>query len=521
MPEPAHDPQLGALFYASLQYAPFGAIVASTDQDGRCVYTNPEFTRITGYELDDIPTVQDWLNKAYPDPEYRAWVVGNWPRDVDPENMHRDVVYEIACRDGARKDIQFRASLLCPGRMFVMLLDVTWRRLREEQLRQSARMEAIGQMAGGIAHDFNNQLSGILGFGDLLRTELEQNEELAEYADKIVRSAERAAQLTRQLLSFARPDRLTSAPIDIDATVRAAVALLRRSIDKQIEIEENLGAGGASLMGDAAQIETVLLNLGLNARDALNGSGRIVFETGRETLDTARCAINAFRVEPGEYARIRVRDTGRGIEPALRARIFEPFFTTKPRGQATGMGLAAVYGIVKTHHGAVAVESAPGEGAVFTLYLPLAPAARDPGAAPPAAPRERPQKATVLVVDDEENVAAMATAMLRRAGFHVVVCTNGREAVETYRVDPGGIDLVLLDIVMPEMGGSEAVQYLKSIDADVRLVLTSGYGMTAEVQELLAAGALGFVPKPYRRAELLQAVHAALSNEPVVSYPIE
>jgi len=517
MPSPADDNNVGALFYASLQHAPFGAIVAATDPQGRCVYVNPEFTHITGYELEDIPTVDDWLHKAYPDPDYRDWVVSNWARDVDPQNMQRDVVYEIACNDGSRKDIQFRASLLSPGRMFVMLLDVTWRRMREEQLRQSARMEAIGQMAGGIAHDFNNQLSGILGFGDLLRTELEQDPELFAYADKIVRSAEQAAQLTRRLLSFARPDKLMSAPVDVDATVRAAVALLRCSIDKRIVVEENLGAEGAALMGDAAQIETALLNLGLNARDALNGSGRIVFETGRETLDAAQCAARSFDIEPGDVVRMTVRDTGRGIEPALQARIFEPFFTTKPRGQATGMGLAAVYGIVKTHQGAIRVESSPGRGAVFSLYFPLCPASNEPEAAAPAPPRREQRKATVLVVEDEEAVASMATTMLRRAGYHVVVCTNGREAVETYRVDPGGIDLVLLDIVMPEMGGREAFQYLKSIDPEVRLVLTSGYGMTSEVQALLEAGALGFVAKPYRRAELLRVVDSALSMIPEIS----
>jgi two-component system, cell cycle sensor histidine kinase and response regulator CckA len=391
------------------------------------------------------------------------------------------------------------------GQCAVIARDVTKRKKLEDQLRKATRMEAIGQLAGGIAHDYNNLLTAILGYANILKLESEPGSSFNDAAETIEIAAERAAELTRQLLGFARKGKYRILPVDLHETVHDTVALLSRSIDKNIRIELALEAPSATVMGDPGQLQQVLLNLAVNARDAMPDGGVLSFRT--EVVPTGgRNGGGA-----GESVQFCVSDTGCGIPEDVLERVFEPFFSTKGVGKGTGMGLAMAYGIVENHGGTLAAESREGEGAIFRMCLPLsvenqAPAPRSELISVPGNTRR------VLIVDDEEVVRDVASHLLRSLGCEVVTASDGREAVELYARQGRKIDLVLLDMIMPEMGGRECFLALKAIDPGVQVILSTGYGLEGRARELLDEGMLGFVQKPYRLDQLKSALCDALEK---------
>lgn len=510
------EPSAESLFFSGLENAPFGAIVAGTTPDARCAYVNREFTAITGYTLEDIPSVADWIRLAYPDPRYREWVLSRWEKDVDPGNMKRDVVYDIVRRDGERRAIQFRASLVGDGMMFVMLLDVTERRrAEEERLRfheekiQSERMQAVGQLAGGVAHDFNNILTAIRGNAEMLGLEDGIRGEARELVDQIVQAADQASDLTAQLLAFARKGRLVMGPVDVHEAIGNVRRLLGRVIDRRIDIAVDPRASRSTILADATQIETMLLNLGLNARDAMPEGGRIVFAT-RNVLAGSPGAGRAGDGEPTRRDRIEiiVSDTGCGMDAELRERIFEPFFTTKEPGKGTGLGLASVYGCVKSHGGGIRVESERGRGTTFRVVLPLSAETTRPASASPK--RVVRGAGRILVVDDEASVRDLVERCLLRLGYTVWTCADGQEAVDFFRREHDSIDLVLLDVVMPRLDGAAAFREMKRVRNDVRVLVSSGFERDRRVTEFLAAGAIGFIGKPYSLGKLSSQVARCL-----------
>ncbi len=413
---------------------------------------------------------------------------------------------------------RFRAFRLPGDRLGVAFEDISAqaraeseREQLEEQLHHSQKMEAIGQLAGGVAHDFNNLLSAILGYASLLRMEAPPESRVHEAALTIEQAAERAAELTRQLLGFARRGKLQNKVVDLHETLAEVNRLLERTIEKNIRIVQRLNAPRSTVQGDPSQLQQVLLNLAVNARDAMPDGGDLVFESRLVELDEEGAARFTGAV-PGTYVAVSVIDVGTGIAHEHMPRIFEPFFTTKEQGKGTGMGLAMVYGIVKNHGGFVDVESEPGAGAVFTVYLPAVKRAA-PGEGPAPAP-EGPVSGTahVLLVDDEDVVRRMGTAILSRLGYRVTAVTNGVEAVDYYTQHGASVDLVILDMVMPEMGGHECFRALKRLDPGVRAILSSGYGFDGKVSELIDEGMLGFIQKPYRVAELSSLVANALNT---------
>ncbi|MEZ5988170.1 MAG: PAS domain S-box protein [Planctomycetota bacterium] len=375
----------------------------------------------------------------------------------------------------------------------------------EEELLQSRKLEAIGQLAGGVAHDFNNLLTGLLGNAELLARSLPEGTEDAQLAERVVQIGQRAADLTTKLLSFARKGRQQLRPVDVDDCIREVAALCERSFDKQIEIRTRLAGHGRRVVGDPGELHNCLLNLALNARDAMPQGGLLELKT--DLLDAGQQHVrDAARAE---WVQLRVCDDGEGMDAETQERAFEPFFTTKEVGKGTGLGLSGVYGTVKSHGGEIRLRSEPGKGSCFTILLPLAPeGAREAGAEQPqGAPVGQP--ARILVVDDEEAVRAMATKALGKAGYEVEACPDGASALERY--DPVRHDLVLLDSIMPGMSGEQVLAELRARDPAVRVLLSSGYRQETEDPDD-ASGVVGFLRKPYGLTELRGAVARALAE---------
>jgi len=419
-------------------------------------------------------------------------------------------------REPRRIEITFR-RLTFGGRECVLAVarDITERRRLEDRLRQSEKMQAVGQLAGGIAHDFNNQLVGIVGYADILRAKLGDRPELAQYPENILRSARRASDLTAHLLAFARKGKVLSVTVDLNEIVTEVVELLERSIDKKITIVLDLGADPATTAGDPSQLQNCFLNLALNARDAMPDGGELTFTSRIVHLDDEACRSSPFDLDPGDYVEVGVADTGVGMSPPVMERIFEPFFTTKENEHSVGMGLAAVYGTVKSHKGAIGVASEERGGSTFTVRLPLLVAPREIAAAGESVATATDDHSGwhILLVDDEESVCETTAEMLRALGHRVTVCRNGREAVDLYRRSADDIDLVVLDMVMPVMGGGATFDELAAIDPGVPVLLASGYSLEGDAQEILDRGARGFVQKPFSKDELSRAVREALTAD--------
>jgi PAS domain S-box-containing protein len=392
------------------------------------------------------------------------------------------------------------------------LRDVTEHRRVSERLHQSEKLEAIGQLAGGVAHDFNNQLSGILGLAELLQLELADRPDCLELVSGILGSVERASNLTGQLLAFARRGKVLSVPVDLHELVQEVLALLRRSIDKRIRVRHVRAAPVAKTRGDPSQLHNALLNLALNARDAMPSGGELTFESGTVRLAAAEAWAESLNVEPGDFAYVQVTDTGVGMDEETRRHIFEPFFTTKPKGQGTGMGLAAVYGTVKNHQGTIRVTSQSGQGACFRILLPRCEETAPRSVARPTPSPSHEGNATILLVDDEEVVRRTARRILERLGYTVLTARNGAEGTECYRKQWREIDLVILDMQMPVMGGQETFTSMQAINPEVRVLLASGYSLDRDTQSLLARGARGFLQKPLRMATMVQEISKLLED---------
>ena len=388
--------------------------------------------------------------------------------------------------------------------------DITGQKKLEQQIMQAQKMESIGTLAGGIAHDFNNLLGGILGYASLMKSKIAKDHEAFKYANTIETSATRAAELTAQLLAFARGGKYEVTVLNLNAIINETLEIIGRTIDKSIEIETDLQDGLVTVEADAVQIEQVVMNLCVNARDAMPNGGKLIIETGIERL-TEEYVHSHMGAKEGLYVRMSLTDTGVGMTKETVERIFEPFFTTKEKGKGTGLGLSMVYGVVKNHGGYVHVYSEPGEGSVFKVYLPA-----NGKAEIKELPRnESPANGTelVLVVDDEEPIRFLAKDTLESFGYSVLLAENGEQAVEIYKTRRNEIDLVVLDMIMPKMGGRETFLKLKAMNPDIKALLSSGYSQNEKAEEILNSGVSGFVQKPYQIDTLLSKVRSALDAD--------
>lgn len=395
--------------------------------------------------------------------------------------------------------------------VFATAQDVSERVRLEGELRQAQKMEAVGQLAGGVAHDFNNILAGIMGFADLLQHEAGATEAVRGEARAIVATAQRGADLAQKLLSLSREAPTLLADIDVHDVISEVDAIIRRAFDRTVEIRMDLDERPAEVRADRTQVSNALLNLALNARDAMPGGGRITFRTRRVRLDAAFCARFAGAPVPGAYVAISVSDTGAGMSEEVRSRIFEPFFTTKEHGKGTGLGLAMVYGSVRAHDGIIEVESRPGAGSTFTLYLP----AREVTAARRITPQRSPLIAGeghVLLADDETTVREVAARMLRRLGYTVDAVADGEQALARFRNAPDQYAFVVLDGDMPRMAGREAARAIRELRPHAIIFLATGYRAQQLGEPEIPEGFTAVLPKPYTLAELSRVIAAHLSG---------
>jgi PAS domain S-box-containing protein len=480
----------------------------------RYTFVSPQAEALLGYP------VAEWLGEP-------AFLLKHTPtaqrdeisalRDTALRSGQGVLEYPVKSADGST--VWLRESLRVvrdsgdgAGQARGFLLDVTERKELENQLRQAQKMEAVGRLAGGVAHDFNNMLAVITGYCELILQSGPVEDRLSFALQEIRKAGERACSLTQQLLAFSRQSIVTHRVLDLNAVIRSAEGMLRRLIGEDIEIETTLDRALGHVTADPGQMTQMILNLAVNARDAMPQGGTLKIETRSVTLTRAQ-SRRYPDVAPGPYALLTVRDTGVGMDAAAAARIFEPFFTTKEVGKGTGLGLSTVHGIVKQSGGHIEVDTAPGGGAAFTIYLPTvrekqAAAGDRRGAGEAPAGSE-----TILVVEDEDQVRMLVTRALRHQGYNVLEGADAREALNIARQQLEPIDLLLTDVVMPGMGGPQLARRLAETHPEARVLYMSGYTDDDILRHGVLAREVAFIQKPFAPQDLAIQVRRLLDKE--------
>lgn len=389
----------------------------------------------------------------------------------------------------------------------VIARDITQRKKMEQTLLHAQKIDSIGQLAGGVAHDFNNILASVLGAASIMRRRLTEESNLYKYVQIIEVAARRGSSLTRQLLTFARKTETSDELVDVNSVIGETILMFERSVPKDIKIITNLSEELTTVRGDSGQIQQALLNLFLNAKDAMPDGGSLTIQSGIVMID-ARVTETFASVKPGPFVRIRVSDTGVGIDTAIKTRVFEPFFTTKNAG--TGLGLSVLYGVVQNHGGFVEVESEPGRGTMFSIHVPHS------GGGVRAVIEERRQTVprgheNVLIIDDEMSVCEIARDLLSELGYTVLQASDGKAGVDLYKNRIGSIDIVLLDLNMPLMGGKETFEQLRTINPNVNIIILTGYGEHA-IRDGFKGEADSFLQKPFQLEDLAVKIRQVLDS---------
>jgi PAS domain S-box-containing protein len=484
---------------------------AGQPMDYRFIEVNPAFEKSTGLQKEAI--IGKTVTEVLPGLD-SAWIKTYGEVALKGTSIHFEQYNpEIG------KFFEIMAFSPSPGRFATIFTDITARRLAEKEkeeiqqrLVQSQKLEMLGQLAGGVAHDINNMLGSIAGFAELIKIKFAPNNPtLTKYIETILASVERMSHLATQLLSFSRKGPAQQTEVNIHDTIEKVIELIRHSIDKRITIQNHFYANSAFVRGDGSQLYNVILNLALNARDAMPKGGQILFSTESLILTEDSPWVRDKSLRPGPHLKVAVRDNGLGMDETVLAKLFEPFFTTKPVGRGTGLGLASVLRSIEQHHGKIEVQSKVGEGTTFYLYLPA------------VEPQKREEEApftviipkgsgNILVVDDEESIQRMASYILGELGYGVHICRDGIEALAYYTQNFAEIDLIILDLIMPNMSGYDCFLELKRINPQVKVMILSGYTIDGEAQRLLNAGALGFIQKPFKLKLIASSIYEALAK---------
>ncbi len=495
-----------AFFSKIVLESPLSTIV--TDAQGGCILLNNSACELLGSEARDLVGRYNLIS----DPPFHNTEAANQIRQA----LTGRVVQFNLDLEGTRVR-QLRATVFplteagSVANIVAMFEDLTEKRHLEEALRQAQKMESIGTLAGGIAHDFNNILGGVLGYVSLIKNRLSHHDPLWRYVEIIEKSSRRAADLTQQLLAFARGGKYSVQILDLNQIVNEAVQLVASTLGKKIEVVMELQEGLPKVEGDSSQIVQALVNICINARDAMPQGGQLRIKT--QTADLTKQSTFNLTGRTDGYVLLTLEDTGIGMTKEVMSRIFEPFYTTKREQKGTGLGLAMVYGIVKNHGGYIDVDSKLNSGTCFSIYLPATTRTIEERHTPEGRPAGRGHE-TILVAEDEEVIRELLTEMLSDEGYHVLVAENGKEALDIYSEKGSGVDLVILDMIMPEVNGIEAFRRLKQLDHQVKVLLSSGYTQESEAQSILNEGALGFIQKPYAVNELLSKIRSILDGRP-------
>ena len=485
---------------------------------GNLVYVNPALVKILGYEsAEEMLEIQD-TRAFYVDPFQRDTLLAE-----QLKNNRVDSKAEWKRKDGKVITVRISArwaqvpeqSSEC---VEVMVEDITDRMALEKQLLEAQKFEAIGQLAGGIAHDFNNMIGAIVGWADLGIDESEPSSRLRRHFEKVRHQAERAAGLTRQLLAFARRQILEPRDIDINQSVVETLSLLEKVIGSNIEIKANLASDLNVVRADPTQVEQVLMNFCINARDAMPDGGSLIIETVNATFDEQSCARNPL-AGPGKYVMLSVTDTGSGIDPATLGRIFEPFFTTKRLGKGTGLGLATVYGIARQHGGFVDVQSELHKGSNFRIYLPVS--ATSMISRNPLEDRRivRGGTETILVAEDHDGLREIALEILTNLGYRVLVASDGEQALQEFRNQHSRIDLALLDVMLPKFSGPEVYARIRAEKPDLRVIFATGYSADMALLNRVENRGLPVIQKPYSPRDLARKVREILDGCSALVHP--
>jgi PAS domain S-box-containing protein len=490
--------------------------VLISDDVGVYVDANPAACALLGARFDEIigHTVYDFIEQDYIAETSRM-------REQFLEEGTMQGLFSLRRLDGKVVEVDFSATAnFIPGRHLSVLRDVTEQRKLEEQLRQSQKLESVGLLAGGIAHDFNNLLTVITGYSDLTLMRLDKVDPLARNVEQIVKATERATSLTRQLLAFSRKQVLQPKVLDLNSVIVNIEKMLGRLIGEDMELSTSLGVGLGHVKVDPGQIEQVIFNLTVNARDAMPKGGKITLETANIYLDEAY-ARQHLAVQPGWHAMLAVTDTGCGMEAETQKSIFEPFFTTKEQGKGTGLGLSTVYGIVKQSGGNIWVYSEVGVGTTFKIYLPLV----DEHVTAPDVDAARPESIAgtemILLVEDEEMVRNLARESLRMHGYTVLEAANAREALLICQQHEGPIHLLLTDVVMPRMSGRELAEQLVRLRPDMSILYMSGYPDQSIVHHGILDEDIAFIGKPFTPDALVLKVAEVLQQNVSINQVLE
>ncbi|HNR93582.1 MAG TPA: transporter substrate-binding domain-containing protein [Kiritimatiellia bacterium] len=506
-------------FRAVIESSPMGIYLYRLEDDSRLVLVgaNPAADRIIG--MDHSVYFGKTIEEVFP-PLAKTEIPDRYRRAAQFGESWRSeqVDYDYG---GIRGAFEVYAFQIAEGEAAVMFNEISERKQAEaererlrEQLAQAQKMESVGRLAGGVAHDFNNMLGLILGHVELAMDQLDPADPVCDELREIHNAAERSADLTRQLLAFARKQPIQPRRLDINATVEGLLKMLKRLIGENIELVWRPGVQIPPVMMDGSQIDHLLANLCVNARDAIADTGRITITTGLARLRGAACAAHP-ECAPGDYVELSVSDNGCGMDAEALTRLFEPFFTTKEVGRGTGLGLATVYGIVRQNHGFIDVDSRPGHGTRIRICLP-----RCDGDIDVPGPKERSEEAaptggaTVLLVADEATILKLGARMLRKLGYQVMEADRPDKAMQAVREYQGRIDLLITDLVMPRMNGRELADQIRQLRPDIRVLFTSGYA--AGTLDNLAPGheaEISFLAKPFNMASLSRSVHSALSRK--------
>jgi PAS domain S-box-containing protein len=486
------------------------------DMEGKVNYFNPAFTRVFGWSLaerlgkkmDVFVPEENWqetnimISRVLAGESFSGVETHRYTKDG---NLIPVSISGAIYRDGSGN----------PVGSVINLRDIGQQKELEAQLQQAQKMEAVGTLAGGIAHDFNNLLQAIQGYTELLLIRQKKSKHGWRELQEVVRAAKRGGELTQKLLTFSRKVESKRQPLNLNQEVEELRELLERTIPKMIEVKLQLAANLQVINADAVQLKQVLMNLAVNAKDAMVDGGTLFIGTENVTLGQEFCRKYA-EVKPGDYVQFTISDTGHGMDKDTLEHIFDPFYTTKEIGKGTGLGLAIVYGIVKNHEGYIMCHSQPRKGTTFKIYLPVL--RQELGFTDMVSTTESELTIiggdeTILLVDDEKFIRELGLDVLGRAGYEVLTATDGESALELYRQERGQIDLVILDLIMPGMGGSKCLEELLKLDPHAQVLIASGYSPDGPTKGALEAGARGFVSKPYDTRQLLHLVRQILDRK--------